>query len=72
MWPILKVVGTNSCQLVNYLLDIIIEHYGSQGILMPTFTNGFNNKGVCNFDKEKTTTGVLSKALTNIKGSKGH
>jgi len=58
--PIFKAINFVDKKIIDQLLEFLIDHYGDRGILMPSFTNGYNNNYVCNLDNEKSNSGVLS------------
>ncbi len=68
MWPLLKAMGRKDPYAVEEVLDLLINMYGERGLLMPSFTSRFNEKGVCNLDSEIGSTGVLSEAMRRRSG----
>lgn len=59
IWPILRAAKLKPEDTCNEIIKILEELPNSPTILMPTFTNGFNN-GECNLDTEPSSTGALT------------
>ena len=45
--PVFKALNTANSKIVDQFLELLINHYGNRGILMPSFTNGYNNENIC-------------------------
>ena len=58
--PIFKALNFVDKEIIDQFLDFLIDHYGDRGILMPSFTNGYDKNNICNLDNEKSNSGVLS------------
>ena len=58
--PIFKALNFVEKEIIDQFLDFLIDHYGDRGILMPSFTNGYDKNNICNLDDEKSNSGVLS------------
>lgn len=68
MWPVLKAMGRKDPAAVDEVLDLLIGLFARRGLLMPSFTHGFNAEGMCDLDTEPGSTGVLSEALRRRPG----
>ena len=61
--PIFKALNFVDKEIIDQFLDFLIDHYGDRGILMPSFTNGYDKNNICNLDNEKSNSGVLSNSF---------
>lgn len=61
-WPFFRAIGHSDNKVVEELLQIIIDATAESSLLMPTFSNGYNN-GICDLDTAPSTTGVISDAF---------
>ncbi len=61
--PIFKALNFVDKKLIDQILELLIDHYGDRGILMPSFTNGYNKNYICNLDNEKSNSGILSETF---------
>ena len=52
--PIFKALNFVEKEIIDQFLDFLIDHYGDRGILMPSFTNGYDKNNICNLDNEKS------------------
>jgi len=68
MWPCMKAMGRYSPEAVEDSLDLLIGKYGEHGLLMPSFSSGFDAGGRCDLDEVPGTTGVLSEAMRRRSG----
>lgn len=59
----------NDIAAVEGLLDVLVEAAGDRTLLMPTFARGFVD-GVCDLDKESSSTGVLSECFRRRPGTR--
>ncbi|HIQ89863.1 TPA: AAC(3) family N-acetyltransferase [Candidatus Galligastranaerophilus faecipullorum] len=67
IFPFAKLIKEDPKKYCLGLIDIL--KYNTDSLFMPTFTNGFTN-GVCNLDKEKSTTGALTEIFRTLKNTK--
>lgn len=68
MWPLLKAMGRKDPGAVEEVLDLLIDMYGERGLLMPSFSSGFDEKGICDLDEATGSTGVLSESMRRRPG----
>lgn len=69
MWPVLKAMGRKDAAAVDEVLDLLIDRFAGRGLLMPSFTNGFDVGGTCDLDHLPGTTGILSEAMRRRPGT---
>jgi aminoglycoside N3'-acetyltransferase len=68
IWPLLRISGKSPQILIRELCANFIERFPGSTLLMPTFTPGLDNNGICNLDKSPSCSGVLSEYFRNYPG----
>lgn len=63
IWPLLRLINTSSKNVVTDLCSLILSRFSGRTILMPTFTSGFDQFGLCNIDIAPSQTGALSECF---------
>jgi len=59
IWPLMREMGQNDIGAVQRILDALLPVFGDRTLLMPTFVKGYVD-GICNLDKERSSTGTLT------------
>ncbi len=70
LWPLMTVLNSPRQEIPEKVLQVLMSLVGKdRDLLMPTFTNGYQ-EGVCDLDKVTSTTGVLSETFRQSLGVK--
>ena len=68
LWPLLRLSKIPAQELVAELCDRIMTRFSGRNLLMPTFTSGFNQDGICDLDVLPSQTGALSEHFRGCSG----
>jgi aminoglycoside 3-N-acetyltransferase len=69
VWPFLRALQAEAREVPRLLLESIQEVVGKdRNLVMPTFTHGYKD-GLCNLDKEPSSTGMVSELMRGLPGS---
>jgi len=67
LWPIARVTRLPTELLCEEICAMLIDLLAHRTLMMPTFTSGFRD-GLCNLDKEPSTTGALTEHFRELDG----
>ena len=62
-WPLARALRLPPDRIARTLCDALVETFSTSTILMPTFTHGFDARGLCDLDRLPSTTGVISETF---------
>ncbi len=70
LWPFMKALESRAKEVPHTILNLLIDIVGPRrSLLMPTFASGYKN-GICNLDREPSTTGLLSELFRKLPQTK--
>jgi hypothetical protein len=69
-WPLARAFGEAPNRIANALCDGLVRAFPTATILMPTFTDGFGAEGLCDLDREPSTTGIISETFRLREGTR--
>jgi len=67
MWPIFRALKRADQTAVDDVLNLLISRFSRRGLLMPSFSSGFDNHGRCDLDRTPSKSGILSETMRSRK-----
>ncbi len=67
-WPIARALHLKPATIAEQLSFGLMERFPSTTILMPTFTDGFDEHGVCDLGRSCSTTGIIAERFRQCDG----
>ncbi len=68
IWPLLRIAEMPGSEATTKLCASILDRFSGRTLLMPTFTSGFGQDGICDLDSLASQTGALSEAFRKTTG----
>ncbi|HQS58867.1 MAG: hypothetical protein B7Y56_12575 [Gallionellales bacterium 35-53-114] len=63
IWPLMRIANLPGQEVTTKLCNSLMDRFAGRTLLMPTFTPGFDQNGICNLDDLPSQTGALSEAF---------